>query len=83
VITAIVMPAKKHTAPTPTAIIGRRALLGAIPTAMSASRTANGLTLSGSQKSARALPAIEITARKPATSSEGLGVEVDSVLTRA
>src|SRR5262249_52266736 len=65
VVAAIVIPAKKQIAPTPTARSGRRESRGAMPVAISARRIANGLTLSGSQKSARTLPAIEITARKP------------------
>jgi hypothetical protein len=74
--------APAEVAPAPAAR-GRRAPLGAMPTAINASRTANGLTLSGSQKSASRLPASEITAMKPETSSADPAVEDDSALTRA
>ena len=56
---------------------------GAMPTAINARRIAKGLTRSGCQKIARKLPAIEMTARKPETSSAAPALGVGSALTGA
>jgi hypothetical protein len=54
-----------------------------MPTAINARRIAKGLTRIGCQKMARKLAAIEMTPRKPATTSADPALGVGSALTAA